>query len=447
LDLIVHGAGVQFSKKLNHRRLEELRQTLDTKLLGLHHLCAAAARAFDAPVPIHALTSAFSFIGNDGQADYGAANEALDRACAFASEVAPSTPWTSIGWLGWDGVGMTRGSEYRVLGDQRRQHGIRPQEGQALFLEVLEGRRPGANHLQLTDGERAFFGVEVLPQSPPAPAVAPAQHEIVVDAQRVPCLADHLVRGTPTLPGAWSLDLMFRSAVGERRPELNTVIVEDARFARFLRVKDGARQVLRVVSSVCADEPDRHAVQVKLVGDVVHPSGTVLQSDVLYAEARFTLSRNEPSKGSSFAPVLSIGRGVSAPDPHCTAGSAIELRGVFDCLEDIRVEPAARFARIRRTAETERTGHGIPALELDAAWRLSAMHVDGVSNAVFAPLRLRRATFDRGLMARTMPALSLTALSPRMDGELVRCGSVAAYDEVGRLRMFVEGVIARPLVA
>ena len=447
LDLVIHGAGVQFSKKLNQRRLEELRLTLDTKLLGLHHVRASAARAFNAPVPIHALTSAFSFLGNDGQADYGAANEALDRACAFASEAEPSAPWTSIGWLGWDGIGMTRGSEYRVLGDQRRQHGIRAQEGEALFLEVLEGQRPGANHIQLTDGEREFFGVEVLPESPPAPAVAPAQHEIVVDAQRVPCLSDHRVRGMPTLPGAWSLDLMFQSAIGERRPELDTVIVEDARFARFVRVKDGARQVLRALSSVCVDAPGRHAVQVKLVGDIVHPSGAVLQSDVLYAEARFTLSRSEPTEGSSFAPILSIGRGVSVPDPHCAAGGAIELRGIFDCLEGIRVEPAARFARIRMTAERDQAGHCLPALALDAAFRLSVMHVDGVSNAVFAPLQLRRATFDRGLVGKKAPALSLTALSPRMDGEVVRCGSVAAYDEAGRLRMFVEGVIARVLVA
>lgn len=447
LDLVIHGAGVQFSKKLNQRRLGELRQTLDTKLLGLHHLRAAASRAFNAPVPIHALTSAFSFMGNDGQADYGAANEALDRVCAFASEAEPSTPWTSIGWLGWDGIGMTRGSEYRVLGDRRRQYGIRAPEGEALFLEILEGRRPGANHIQLTDGEREFFGVEVLPESPSVPAVAPAQHEIVVDAQRVPCLVDHRVRGTPTLPGAWTLDLMFRSVVGERRPELNTVIVEDARFARFVRVKDGARQVLRALSSVCVDEPGRHVVQVKLVGDVVHPSGAVLQSDVLYAEARFTLSRSEPNEGSSLARVFSIGRGVSVPDPHCVAGSAIELRGIFDCLEGIRVEPGARFAKIRLSAGCDQAGHCLPALALDAAWRLSAMHVDGVSNAVFAPLQLQRATFDRGLVGRMAPALSLTALSPHMDGEVVRCGSIAAYDEVGRLRMFVEGVIARPLVA
>ncbi|HEY2028094.1 MAG TPA: SDR family NAD(P)-dependent oxidoreductase, partial [Myxococcales bacterium] len=453
LDLVIHGAGVQFSKKLNQRRLEELRQTLDTKLSGLHHLRAAVSRAFNAPVPIHALTSAFSFMGNDGQADYGAANEALDRACAFASDAEPSTPWTSIGWLGWDGIGMTRGSEYRVLGDLRRQHGIRAPEGEALFLEVLEGCRPGANHIQLTDGEREFFGVEVLPQAPSAPAVvpavaaavAPAQQEIVVDAQRVPCLADHRVRGVPTLPGAWALELMFQSAIGERRRDLDTITLEDARFARFVRVKDGARQVLRAVTSGRVDEPGRHSVQVKLLGDIVHPSGAMLQSGVLYAEARFTLTRGKP--GSSFAKVPSTGRGVSVPDPHCAAGSVIELRGMFDCLDGIRVESNARFANIGMTANSDQAGHCLPALALDAALRLSAMHVNGVSNAVYAPLQLQRATFDRGLVGKNAPALSLTALSPHLDGEIVCCGNVAAYDEAGRLRMSVEGVIARPLVA
>ena len=43
--------------------------------------------------------------------------------------------------------------------------------------------------------------------------VAKRTAEIVVDAASVPCLEDHLVRGTPTLPGAWALDLMLQAAM------------------------------------------------------------------------------------------------------------------------------------------------------------------------------------------------------------------------------------------
>ncbi|MFY2557784.1 SDR family oxidoreductase [Corallococcus terminator] len=443
LDLVVHGAGTQTSKKLNRRRLAELRTNLDTKLLGLRNLHAACASRFERPVPFHVLTSAFSFIGNDGQADYGAANEALDRLCAWVSDANPRAPWCSVGWLAWDGIGMTRGSEYRVLGASRKLRGIRAEEGEALFLQLLEGPLRESIHVQLTESERSYYGLELLPAEPPAATV----RDLMVDAASVPCLEDHLVRGTPTLPGAWALDLMLRAALGDGRPELRTVTIEDVRFSRFIRVKPGGRQALRAECSQLTDEPGRHCVRVKLLGDIVHASGVVLERDLVFAEARFTLSAQPPKGTPGLDAATPSGRGLSAEDPHCAQGGPIELRKMFDCLEDIRLERSARFASVGLPARREHAGATVPALVLDAALRLSAMHVDGVSSAVFAPIQFERATFDRGLVGETDAPLrlSLKALSPRLDGDILQCGTVAAVDEAGRLRMLLEGGLARPM--
>ncbi|RKI10163.1 SDR family NAD(P)-dependent oxidoreductase, partial [Corallococcus praedator] len=169
LDLVVHGAGTQVSKKLNRRKLSEFRGTLDTKLLGLRNLREACASRFAHPVPFHVLTSAFSFIGNDGQADYGAANEALDRLCAWVSDARQDVQWCSVGWLAWDGIGMTRGSEYRVLGASRKLRGIRADEGEALFLQLVDGQPCQPINVQLTESERAFYALEVLASPTPPP--------------------------------------------------------------------------------------------------------------------------------------------------------------------------------------------------------------------------------------------------------------------------------------
>jgi acyl transferase domain-containing protein/NAD(P)-dependent dehydrogenase (short-subunit alcohol dehydrogenase family)/acyl-CoA thioesterase FadM len=441
LDLVVHGAGTQTSKKLNRRSLVELRGNLDTKLLGLRNLRDACASRFSRPVPFHVLTSAFSFIGNDGQADYGAANEALDRLCAWVSDASGEVRWSSAGWLAWDGIGMTRGSEYKVLGASRQLRGIRADEGEALFLQLVDGRPREAINVQLTESERAYYGLEILP----AP---PARRELVVDAKSVPCLEDHLVRGTPTLPGAWALDLMLQAALGDGRPELRTVTIEDVRFSRFIRVKPGGRQSLRAECTRVTDEPGRLCVQVKLTGDIVHASGTVLERDIVYAEARFTLTAEPPRGTPQLDAAAPSGRGLEVQDPHCAAGGPIELRKMFDCLEEIRLEDAARFARLGLPEATRQAGQAVPALVLDAALRLSAMHVDGVSNAVFAPIQFQRATFDRGLVETrqgTPLRLSLKALPPRLEGGVLQCGTVAAIDEAGRLRMLLEGGLARPM--
>ncbi|MCP3141863.1 type I polyketide synthase [Pyxidicoccus xibeiensis] len=449
LDLVVHGAGTQTSKKLNRRRLAELRTNLDTKLLGLRNLREACASHFGKPVPFHVLTSAFSFIGNDGQADYGAANEALDRLCAWVSDASQEVRWCSVGWLAWDGIGMTRGSEYRVLGASRQLRGIRAEEGEALFLQLVDGRPREAINVQLTESERSFYGLELLPAEAPRPSLSgPVRHELVVDATSVPCLEDHLVRGTPTLPGAWALDLMLQAALGDGRPELRTVTIEDVRFTRFIRVKPGGQQALRAECTPLADEPGRYCVQVRLTGDIVHASGVVLERDVLYAEARFTLTAEPPRNTPQLDAAKPTGQGLSVSDPYCAAGTPIELRKMFDCLEEIRLEPTARFARLGLPAAPREAGRSVPALVLDAAWRLSAMHADGVSSAVFAPLQLQRATFDRGLVEGKGGErfhLSLRSLAPRVDGDLVQCGSVAAIDDAGRLRMLIEGGLARPM--
>ncbi|WP_242593629.1 type I polyketide synthase [Corallococcus exiguus] len=449
LDLVVHGAGTQVSKKLHRRRLTELRSTLDTKLLGLRNLRESCARRLPAPVPFHVLTSAFSYIGNDGQADYGAANEALDRLCAWVSDSRQDVQWCSVGWLAWDGIGMTRGSEYRVLGASRRLRGIRADEGEALFLQLVDGQPVQPINVQLTESERGFYGLEVI--APPAPTPEPprpTRRDLTVDAASVPCLEDHLVRGTPTLPGAWALDLMFQAALDDTRPELRTVTIEDVRFSRFIRVKPGGQQALRAECTPLTDAPGQHSVQVKLTGDIVHASGVVLERDLVYAEARFTLTAEPPRSPHRLEAARASGHGMSVHDPHCATGSPIELRRMFDCLEEIRLEEDARFARLGLPDSPRQAGHGVPALVLDAALRLSAMHVEGVSNDVFAPVGVQRATFDRDLVAHDARAprrLTLKSLAPRVEGDLLQCGTVAAHDEAGRLRMLIEGGIARPM--
>jgi hypothetical protein len=241
---------------------------------------------------------------------------------------------------------------------------------------------------------------------------------------------------------------MLQAALGDERPELRTVTIEDVRFSRFIRVKPGGRQQLRAECTPLANEPGRHCVQVKLTGDIIHASGVVLERDLVYAEARFTLTAEPPRSTSQLETATPSGSGLTVRDPHCAAGAPLELRRMFDCLEEIRLERTARFARLGLPAAPQEAGRTVPALVLDAALRLSTMHVDGVSSAVFVPVQLQRVTFDRGLVEGKSGArlrLSLKALPPRVEGDVVQCGSVAALDEAGRLRLLLEGGLARPM--
>jgi acyl transferase domain-containing protein/NAD(P)-dependent dehydrogenase (short-subunit alcohol dehydrogenase family)/acyl-CoA thioesterase FadM len=137
LDLVVHGAGVQSSKVLPKRTLDDVRRILGTKLRGLANLHDACVRHLPGRPPrFHLLTSAFSYVGNPGQPDYGAANEAMDRLAACRA----GDGWSTLAWLGWDGTGMTRGSEYRSLALAEGLQFVTPAEGSEVFSWLLEGR-------------------------------------------------------------------------------------------------------------------------------------------------------------------------------------------------------------------------------------------------------------------------------------------------------------------
>ncbi len=118
VDLVLHGAGVQWSKRLEDRSLSEFRTTYNVKINGLIHLLDACERKLGKIIPAHIFTSAYSIFGNDGQPDYGAANETLDRLCGMTKGL-PNHQWSSIAWSAWDGIGMTSGSEYRALAERR----------------------------------------------------------------------------------------------------------------------------------------------------------------------------------------------------------------------------------------------------------------------------------------------------------------------------------------
>jgi acyl transferase domain-containing protein/acyl-CoA thioesterase FadM len=444
VDWIVHGAGVQFSKRLERRSLEELRATLDVKLGGLHHLVTACGARRGALVPVHVLTSAYSFYGNDGQPDYGAANETLDRLCALARAHGHG-PWSSIGWLGWDGIGMTRGSEYAALAEERGLSRIGPALGRRIFLDVLDDRTRSAINVQLSPAERARYGVRVVASQPDrarADAVC-SVHDVDLDA--LAFLAHHRVRGQPTIPGAFALDWFVQAAVAaaERHdrgaPEI--AVLEDISFSRLLRKGDAYRISAR---AELAGSPDveRDAWRARLVGDVRHATGVDLECGVTFCEAQIRL---RPEFDGERPTLARCGTYRAQRDPYCDATpGAVSLSGPFDCLREIEIGAAGRQALfVPPDRHDDCLGAALPALLLDAAWRLSMMHAGGAAGALFVPVRVERVTAARCPEFDGPPVIR--AAAPTVDDGTVSCARAEVTDRRGRVRLRIEGSVARRL--
>jgi hypothetical protein len=406
---------------------------------GYENLRAAAARHGVRPA-FHLLTSAFSFFGNDGQPDYGAANEALGRAAASETDT------TALAWLGWAGIGMTSGSEYESLA---RSRGLRPlsrEEGRSIYGAVADARPDAANIVLISPGEKAFYGVPVLPARP---VVATSEWRITTASD--PFILDHRVHGAPTLPGTFEVEYAIRTAA-RLCPGRNLVAIEEIRFERFVKVSDGRERVLKAPARVVYEDDRETVVRVELRSDFTHDSGVVLQHDILHFS---TLVRFAETTSPLPKPQLTYdGRdGVSVSDPYVQSSSPVWLTGPFRCLLEVRLNGTERMGRFgvehaRQFAPFDR--FSIPVLLLDCLCRFAMIerHEDG-KVPLFVPGFCRRVTIRPGVNDAVLEGspVVLKAYTPRRvaNTNLMQNARAEAIGPDGEALLIVEDLMAQEM--
>ncbi|MEV0136842.1 SDR family NAD(P)-dependent oxidoreductase, partial [Dactylosporangium sp. NPDC050688] len=114
---VIHAAGVLDDGTVDALTAERIAAVMAAKVDGARHLDAATR---DLPLDAFVLFSSFAgSVGSAGQANYAAANAALD---AIAEQRrAAGLPGVSIAWGSWAGDGMAGD-----LGDRHRRGGVRP---------------------------------------------------------------------------------------------------------------------------------------------------------------------------------------------------------------------------------------------------------------------------------------------------------------------------------
>ncbi len=439
IDLLVHGAGIQYSKQLKDRTHDEFRKTFAVKVGGLENLVHSCRRELGCMPTVHALTSAYSIFGNDGQHDYGAANETLNRLCNLGSNQKHN--WSSIAWLAWDGIGMTRGSEYQALAQHRGLSCLTPETGSPFFHEVLEGQSAAAVNVPLSDQERLTYGVETIPASSGQPVQQILESRFHVN--KIEWLNCHLVRDVPTVPGAWILDRMVKTALkmAPKSAEIRAVTIEDISFRRFIRPLEYHEFSPRVIAMVQAE-----GVAVWILGDIRHRNGTLLKKDIVLAQARFRFHdvmdcATELVKFSSNSYTQNFLR-----DPYCSADAGrVNLSGPFECLQDIQIHRSGRQARfVMHDGNGNPQPTQTPALLLDATWRVGAMYAHPNSHELYVPVQIQRITLPVDPVNRKEPLNDCFILStpPEIKQDFANWKRSEVHDSRGRLQLVVENAMA-----
>jgi acyl transferase domain-containing protein/NADP-dependent 3-hydroxy acid dehydrogenase YdfG len=192
---VVHGAGELADSLLGDKTAEGVDRVLAPKLTGLHTVLDALREA-----PLRHLlvfTSVAGLLGNPGQADYAAANEALHRVLASLRREWPHRQVTAIDWGAWDG-GMV-GPELREMFRARGVPMLGVAEGTAAFVARFTEERAGDTRV-LIGSSTALTGVARRPATPGFTARRELRH--VEDTE---VLQAHRIGDDPVLPATFGL--------------------------------------------------------------------------------------------------------------------------------------------------------------------------------------------------------------------------------------------------
>jgi acyl transferase domain-containing protein/NAD(P)-dependent dehydrogenase (short-subunit alcohol dehydrogenase family) len=473
LDMVLHGAGIQISKALTRKTVGDFHSVVASKIASLQHIYSACEKSrAGRPVHYHLLTSAFSYMGNDGQPDYGAVNESLNRLSDVMSRAPESrathSQWCSVAWLGWAGIGMTRGSEFAALAASRGLRGITRSEGREIFSHFLTGEPTTPINILMADGELKFYDVATTPGPyvplPRLVSLPRAQREKLtvertVTADGAPYILNHCVDGIPTLPGAFLIMMVAETAL-ELRPDLKITAFEDAAFRRFVRLRSDGPTNLRLNACIVTENDQSTLIRVEVVSDFTHKSGKVLQKDVVQTEMSVRLGQSvnrgrAASTNGSNGANSSSAKGRVLSDPYVMNGSPVHLNGPFRTLNNIVVGESYRSAEYRLT-ETPGIGSGGAAflsslMVMDSLWRFGAidLHSDNTL-PVYVPeaCKVMNVYFDLGNpgVASTLShELSMTGSNPTADQDRLTIGPVEVRDPVGSVLLTVDGGVCRRL--
>jgi NAD(P)-dependent dehydrogenase (short-subunit alcohol dehydrogenase family) len=347
VDLLVNGAGRNRSAPIADKRFAEFAAIRDVKVRGYWHL----KQAFGDRQPLVWCNfgSLIGHFGQLGEADYASGNDFLASA-ASASAARGAREYT-VHWTMWTGAGMAGRSGDLADSYFRRTSlysSMSTAEGLHRFLDELRADEPEPVVLHVGDADERTFG-GLYPgyldgaehrrgrYYLPGPVRSDGQSltaDVVFDLDVEGYLHDHLVRGVPTLPGAFVTELAAEAAA-HLVPHGTVVSFVDCVFERFLHVHPEVSRVTKQVTARIAGETDGvTAVDVIISGDVRAPGGVLLVRDRTHFRARVLLAEKFPDP-PRWRPWPDTAADTATTEPLAAADTTIALRGPFLALRDV----------------------------------------------------------------------------------------------------------------
>ena len=262
VDVLIHGAGLERSRRLENKPEDEFRQVMAVKADGFFNLFKALERRERLPESIVLFSSVSGRFGNAGQTDYSAANDLLVKTAAALNAQYPALSTVVIDWGAWAEVGMASRGYMPELMRKAGMDLMAPAAAAPLVRrELLAGTRGEvilAANMGGLDSPSSIEGLDVELANQALSAGKPAHTmltrvtgitrdegvllETDLDPQQEPFLRDHALNGIPLLPGVMGIEGFTVAArhistvlAGGSSLRFETSVLEDIQFLAPLK--------------------------------------------------------------------------------------------------------------------------------------------------------------------------------------------------------------------
>ncbi|HAL17456.1 MAG TPA: beta-ketoacyl synthase [Anaerolineaceae bacterium] len=272
VDVFIHAAGLEHSRKLENKPLEEVRETLAIKAGGYFHFLKALAKNKRPLKAVVAFTSVAGRFGNSGQADYSAANDLVCRLTYALRRQNPGLKALTLDWSAWAQVGMASRGSIPMLMELAGIEMMQPEQAAPLvYRELVHGAVGGevllTGSLGLLEKPRRPDGGVNLEAANQALTAGKPIHvmfsrltgldlnqgitlEAELDPKEQPFLKDHALNGIPLLPGVMGIEGFsvaskhISSVLASEKSGFDVARLEDIHFlAPFKFYKDAPRRI------------------------------------------------------------------------------------------------------------------------------------------------------------------------------------------------------------
>ncbi len=258
VDVFVHGAGIDISRALRSKTMDQIKLVFNVKVEGARNIMAALDRHELPPRRIVGFGSVAGRFGNIAQIDYSAANDGLAHLLRWLARH-NDIHSTVIDWAPWAQIGMaTRGSVQQSLEGAGIDF-IPPEKGVSAFMqelarsssspEILVAGKigPFEDDAFVTRGEQSEQIFFLAGQKATIESLIPGEHlkmKIELDPSH-PLLNDHRIDRAAVFPGAGGIEIM-RKAAEILDPSTSEMVIQNVRFMQPLKIFKNEKFVAEV---------------------------------------------------------------------------------------------------------------------------------------------------------------------------------------------------------